>query len=67
MDPEQRKYQLEGLFTVDPAITRDKKILLFDDLFRSGSTMNAGTDVLYRVGTAANVCALTLTYTTSRL
>lgn len=65
MDHEQRKALLEGLYAVDATQTRDKRILLFDDLFRSGATMNAITDVLYRLGGAADVCALTLTRTRS--
>jgi competence protein ComFC len=64
-DSEQRKAMLEGLYSVDPTHTQKKNVLLFDDLFRSGSTMNAITDVLYQAGGAANVFALTLTRTRS--
>lgn len=64
-DPEKRKELLQGLFTVDPAITAQKRILLFDDLFRSGATMNAITDVLVKQGKAARVQALTITRTRS--
>lgn len=64
-DPAQRKTLLEGLYTVDPMHTTGKKILLFDDLFRSGSTMNAVTDVLLAQGKAASVYALTITKTRS--
>ena len=38
---------------------------LFDDLFRSGATMNAITDVLLRKGKAASVRAFTITRTRS--
>lgn len=42
-----------------------RKVLLFDDLFRSGATMNAVTDVLLKKGGAPKVFALTLTRTRS--
>jgi len=64
-DPEQRNKLLEGLFSVDAMHTTGKKILLFDDLFRSGSTMNAITDVLMNQGKSASVYALTITKTRS--
>lgn len=64
-DPEERKKLLDGLFSVDAKQTAGKNILLFDDLFRSGSTMNAITDVLMKDGKASNVYALTITKTRS--
>ena len=64
-DPEKRKDALNGLHTVEAHHTRGKNVLLFDDLFRSGSTMNAITDVLLRHGGANNVYALTITRTRS--
>lgn len=64
-DPEERKQLLAGLYTVDPSQTANRKILLFDDLFRSGSTMNAITDVLMGVGRAEVVRAVTVTCTRS--
>jgi competence protein ComFC len=64
-DPEERKKHVEGLYAVDAAQTRGRNILLFDDLFRSGSTMNAITDVLINTGNAAIVRALTITKTRS--
>lgn len=42
------------------------KILLFDDLYRSGATMNAITEVLYDEGYADDIYALTITRTRSR-
>lgn len=65
MDPAKRKELLAGLHAVDEAQTKGKRILLFDDLFRSGSTMNAITDVLLGAGKAASVSALTITRTRS--
>jgi predicted amidophosphoribosyltransferase len=64
-DPEERRKHLEGLYTVDASQTRGQNVLLFDDLFRSGSTMNAITDLLLAEGGAASVRALTITKTRS--
>lgn len=64
-DPEKRKELLDGLYTVDADQTTGKRILLFDDLFRSGSTMNAVTDVLLTQGRASSVSVLTITKTRS--
>jgi predicted amidophosphoribosyltransferase len=64
-DPEERRKLLDGLYAVDATHTTGKNILLFDDLFRSGSTMNAITDVLLNQGKAASVSVLTITKTRS--
>jgi competence protein ComFC len=64
-DPEQRKQLLDGLYAVDTPQTAGKRILLFDDLFRSGSTMDAITGVLLQQGQAARVHAFTITRTRS--
>ena len=64
-DPARRKVLLAGLYTAKSQVATQKKVLLFDDLFRSGSTMNAITDVLLRQGLAARVYALTITRTRS--
>jgi len=40
-----------------------KAVLLFDDLFRSGATLNAVTRVLYEQGQCSDVYALALTRT----
>jgi len=64
-DPEQRKAFLVGLYAVDASHTARRNVLLFDDLFRSGSTMNAITDVLLQLGQAASVSVLTITRTRS--
>ena len=64
-DPNERKQLLEGLYSVEADHTRGKNILLFDDLFRSGATMNAITDVLLHAGEAASVSTFTITKTRS--
>jgi competence protein ComFC len=64
-DVDKRKELFAGLHAVDTAQTKGKRILLFDDLFRSGSTMSAITDLLLGVGKAASVSALTISRTRS--
>jgi len=66
-DLEERKKLVAGLYAVDPAITEGKTILLLDDLYRSGATMNAVTEVLLGQGKAARVVALAITCTRSNL
>lgn len=44
---------------------RGKKILLVDDLYRSGSTLRIATELLYREGGATQVSVLTMTKTRS--
>ena len=57
---------LQGVHTVDRKVTEEQSVLLFDDLFRSGATMNSITDVLYEEGKAKEVFALTITRTRSK-
>jgi competence protein ComFC len=64
-DPGRRRELLNGLYDVDPIHTEAGNILLFDDLFRSGATMNAITEILMRQGKAASVRAFTITRTRS--
>ena len=42
-----------------------KKVLLVDDLYRSGSTLRITTDLLYREGKAKSISVLTMTKTRS--
>lgn len=65
VDRAKRMELVDGLYMVDPSHTRGKNILLFDDLFRSGTTLNAITDVLLTQGNAASVRVLTITKTRS--
>lgn len=62
---QDRTRLLAGLYAVDSARTAGRHILLFDDLYRSGATLNAATDVLMGGGRAASVRVLTITYTRS--
>ena len=65
-DFDERLKLLEGLHKVDKTVVQGKKVLLFDDLYRSGATMNAITTELYERGKAADVFALTITRTRSK-
>ena len=65
IDQAKRKQLLEGLYAVDAKQTRGKKVMLFDDLFRSGATMNAITDLLLGEGRAECVRVLAITKTRS--
>ena len=64
-DLDERMILLADLHAVDVTATQGKRILLFDDLYRSGATMNAITTTLYEQGKAADVFALTITQTRS--
>jgi competence protein ComFC len=64
-DLDERLQLLENLHGVDASATNGKSVLLFDDLYRSGATLNAITAALYEQGGARNVFALTITRTRS--
>ncbi|MGA7520849.1 MAG: hypothetical protein WBW84_00100 [Acidobacteriaceae bacterium] len=66
-DFKERVAALEGAFTIEKAKIQGKRVLLFDDLFRSGATMNTITECLMTDGGAKVVYALTLTRTRSSL
>ncbi len=63
---EDRLRFLEGAHRVEAPAVRGQRVLLFDDLYRSGATMNAITVALYDEGAVADVYALALTRTRSR-
>ena len=65
-DTEERAKALKGLYNVNSRKLAGKRVLLFDDLFRSGATMNEITHVLLIEGEAADVYALTVTCTRKR-
>ena len=62
-DLAKRTEILSGAFSVDDTKTRGKRLLLFDDLYRSGATGRAITALLTGDGGAAAVYLLTLTRT----
>lgn len=58
---------LKDAFSVDKKKTHEKVILLLDDLYRSGATMNVIAKALREEGSAKKVYALTITKTRSNL
>lgn len=64
-DYNQRLALLENAYQLSGTATQ-QRILLFDDLYRSGATLNAVAELLYSQGQAAQVYALTLTRTRSK-
>jgi len=65
VDLDERLNALEGVHAADQVHVKGRTVLLFDDLFRSGATMNSVTTALYDQGGVADVYALTITRTRS--
>lgn len=65
-DPDERMAILREHMTINkPERAKGQKILLVDDLYRSGATLAIATDILYEVGKARSVKVLTMTRTRS--
>jgi predicted amidophosphoribosyltransferase len=64
-DYHERLKLLQNNLSVANNIIGGKNILVFDDLFRSGATLNAATKVMYEEGKVARIYVLTLTKTRS--
>jgi competence protein ComFC len=62
-DFAKRTEILSDAFTVDVAKTKEKRLLLIDDLYRSGATVSAIAQLLMTTGAAGAVYLLTLTRT----
>jgi len=62
-DFDERAKLLSGAFQVDRTNVKGKRILLFDDLYRSGATMNEVSSKLKDLGKAACIYVLVLTMT----
>jgi competence protein ComFC len=62
-DYRERIKLLEGAHKVRDQSLVGKSVLLFDDLYRSGATLNAVTKILYDQGQCSTVYALALTRT----
>jgi competence protein ComFC len=65
-DPVARDELLQAAITIsEPARVKGKKILLVDDLYRSGSTFRVATQLIYKSGEASIVSVLAMTKTRS--
>jgi predicted amidophosphoribosyltransferase len=64
-DPEERKRLLKGAYEANANAINGKGILLVDDLYRSGATMNEITEVLLASG-ASEVYAFAFTQTRTK-
>lgn len=62
----EREKILNGVFDVRDLRYQKKKIMLFDDLFRSGSTLKEITKTLYGKGKVQKVYVVTLTKTRTK-
>ena len=62
-DYKERFKLLDGAYKVLDQSLSGKSVLLFDDLYRSGATLNAVTKTLYDHGKCSTVYALALTRT----
>jgi competence protein ComFC len=66
-DPEERRLLLEGAITIAGEETIvGRHVLLVDDLYRSGATLDACCSVLLEHARVASVCVLTMTRTRSK-
>ena len=63
---ESRQEQLKNAFTVQDNRFYRKYVLLFDDIYRSGETLKAATDVLIKNGEVSRVYVLALTRTKTK-
>jgi len=65
-DLETRRKILKDAFHIDFNVLKGKSVLILDDLYRSGATLNAVCDVVINVGKARKVYVLTITKTRSK-
>jgi competence protein ComFC len=65
-DPDTRREILKDAFSINFNALSGKDVLIFDDLYRSGETLNAVCDVIMNKGKARGVYVLTITKTRSK-
>jgi competence protein ComFC len=65
-DNETRKEMLKNAFSIRDKSYKNKTILLFDDLYRSGTTLKAALDILIEKGEIYNILVLTITKTRTK-
>jgi predicted amidophosphoribosyltransferase len=61
--PAQRAEMLKGVFDIAQNALGEMNVLIFDDLYRSGETLHAVTEIVKNKGNAKNVYVLTITKT----
>jgi len=66
-DYDERLRLISDAYAVDASQASGRRVLLFDDLYRSGATMNTIAALLLDRGGAAEVFALAMTRTRSKL
>jgi ComF family protein len=59
LDREQRKMNMDGVFSAESKWVKDKNVLLVDDVMTTGATLNAASVALRQAG-AVEVWAITL-------
>jgi competence protein ComFC len=65
-DPEERIQELKkAIFISSERNISGQKVLLLDDLYRSGATLSVSTDILYKQAKVSDVSVLTMTKTKS--
>lgn len=62
-DYESRVQSLRGAFRLRDKRYKGKRVLLFDDIYRSGATLSVISSLLYECGEIDRVYVLTLTKT----
>lgn len=62
-DPEEREEILFGSMRVDSGQIKGRSVLLVDDLYRSGATMTAATNIVLEQGGAKFVYVFAITRT----
>lgn len=63
-EPKERENALKKSMRIAKKYdVKDKNVLLFDDLYRSGSTLKVATELLYKEAKVKNVFVLTMTKT----
>jgi predicted amidophosphoribosyltransferase len=65
-DTKQREKILKNAFSVPDRRCKGKTVLLFDDFYRSGATLNAATKALKEQGDVETVYVLTITKTRTK-
>lgn len=65
-DPDERSKLLRGAFRMNTTALSNKYVLVVDDLYRSGSTLNEICNVLRMYGNVRNISVITMTKTRTK-